>query len=179
MFTCNVLPGIHLRIFEDRDAGPLFAACDANREHLRRFLPWVGHTRSSADWAAFISTVLDQFANNLGFHAGIWSQDQIIGAAGMHPIDWPNSNVSLGYWIAEPWQGKGIITQCVKLLTSHCFATLGLQRVEIRCSTDNRRSQAVPERLGFRYEGTLRAAQKLPNGFTDIRVYSRLRTDES
>ena len=52
-----------------------------------------------------------------------------------------------------------------------------MERVEIRAGTGNKRSRAVPERLGFTYEGTLRRAQIVDGKWLDSAVYSMLREE--
>ncbi len=64
--------------------------------------------------------------------------------------------VEIGYWIRKSDEGKGYVTESVRLLTSYAFERLKANRVFIRCSTRNHRSEAVARRAGFVYEGTLR-----------------------
>lgn len=179
MFHVRLDDATELRLLELRHAPELFHLCDANREHLRRFLPWVDLTQSADDVAKFIESALQQFAANNGFHAGIWHWSKLAGCAGMHPIDWDNSNVSLGYWIDQAHQGKGFATAACRAIIRHCFDTLGLHRVEIRCAATNDRSCAIPRRLGFLHEGTLRGAQKLGDQWHDIHVFARLKSDDN
>jgi ribosomal-protein-serine acetyltransferase len=49
--------------------------------------------------------------------------------------------------------------------------------MEIHCATGNTRSSAVPKRLGFTFEGTLREAQLLDGRYVDLDVYSMLRRE--
>jgi RimJ/RimL family protein N-acetyltransferase len=52
--------------------------------------------------------------------------------------------------------GHGYITEAVKLLTDYTFDTFSARRVAIQCDARNERSAAVPRRLGFVHEATLR-----------------------
>ncbi len=52
-----------------------------------------------------------------------------------------------------------------------------MNRVEIRCSTENSRSAAVPERLGFKLEGTLRQAEVLHGRAHDFLIFGLLAED--
>jgi ribosomal-protein-serine acetyltransferase len=49
-----------------------------------------------------------------------------------------------------------------------------LQKVDIRCASGNRRSRAIPERLGFTHEGTLRQAERVYEAWFDHEVYALL-----
>src|SRR3954466_13461514 len=105
MFRAVIRPGLELRLLEERHAPVVFARVNAERDHLRRWLPWVDATHSEDDTLAFIRASLEQFAGNAGFVAGIWSQEAFAGVIGTHKIDWLNRRVELGYWLGERFQG--------------------------------------------------------------------------
>ena len=66
------------------------------------------------------------------------------------------------------------MTRAVAALLRHGFRDLKLNRIEIRAGVRNRRSRAIPERLGFRREGTLRQAERLAERTVDHAVYGLL-----
>ena len=177
MFRRRVADGIELRQFEWEDAEILFALVDRNRKHLRQWLPWVDGTRSADDIRLFFSRVTAQFEQGLGPNFGIWLEGALAGAVGCHPIDRPDRSCSLGYWIAAGHQGNGTITRCCRHLLDYLFDEAGLHRVELRCGTGNRRSRAIPQRLGFRHEGTLREAEWVNHRWLDLEVWSMLEQD--
>ncbi len=163
-----------LRIYEERHAHELAEVVDRNRAHLRQWLPWLDYSRTVEDSKAFIKNSLQQFANNEGFQMGIWYQDKLVGGIGLHTIDWANRKVEIGYWLAEAYQGKGLMTRACRTLVTYAFDELGLNKVEIRCATENIRSCAIPKRLGFTQEGILRDAAWLYDHFEDLVVYGML-----
>src|SRR6185503_18828974 len=90
------------------------------------------------------------------FHANIRYRGTVVGGTGVR-FSRPNAKAEIGYWLSADAVGHGIVTRSTKALTTAAFADLGLRRVSIRAAVDNVRSRAVPERLGFGYEGVLRA----------------------
>lgn len=174
MFSHRVNDRHRLRELGLRDAEELFALCAANRAHLRRWLPWLDRTRSVADTRGFIEGTLRQAENNQGFQAAILFDDRIAGVAGYHRIDWANRHTSLGYWLAEAAQGRGLMTESCRVLVDHGFAALNLHRIAITCAPGNVRSRAIPARLGFTHEGTLRDAEWLYDHYVDHEVYAQL-----
>jgi len=91
----------------------------------------------------------------------------------MKPRNWDIPSFEIGYWIRRPAEGKGYVTESVKLIGRLAFEQLGAQRVMIRCEPRNQRSKAIPERLGYSYEGTLRREVPDADGVPrDVRVYS-------
>jgi ribosomal-protein-serine acetyltransferase len=168
MFRRKVAPGIEMKLFETGEAKLLFTIADRNRARLRRWLPWVDLTKSPEDTRLFILRCLDQYQANLGPQTGVWVDGALSGTVGCHPIDWPNRNCSIGYWLDSAHEGKGVITRCCAVLLDHLFDELGLHRVEIRCGTGNTRSCAIPERLGFRREGVARGAEWVNDRWVDL-----------
>jgi len=163
-----------LRIFEERHAQELAELVDQNRAYLRQWLPWLDDSRTVEDSRAFIKNSLQQFANNEGAQMGIWYLRKLVGGIGYHPIDWANLKVEIGYWLAEAYQGKGLMTRACRTLVTYAFDELGLNKVEIRCATENFRSCAIPKRLGFTQEGILRDAGWQNDHFEDLVVYGML-----
>jgi ribosomal-protein-serine acetyltransferase len=173
-FRRAVAPGIEIRRFLPGDAEAVYGQVERHREYLRRWLPWVDHTHSAADIREFIARAESQWLSNLGPQAAIRVDGEISGSIGCHPIDWANSNCSVGYWIAPYLQGRGIVSQCCASLLDYLFDELNLHRVEIRCGTGNMRSCAIPERLGFRREGIAREAEWVSGRWVDLVVWSVL-----
>ena len=85
-----------------------------------------------------------------------------------------NRSTSIGYWLAEGYQGKGIMIKSCRSLIDYAFGNLGLNRVEIRCAVENSRSRAIPKNLGFTKEGIIRDAEWLYDHYVDHVVYGML-----
>lgn len=169
--------GYQLRQLEPADAEAVFAVVQANREHLGRWLPWVESTREAADTRAFLGQVEENRERGKTAAYGIWSGDALAGIIGLHDIDASSGTAQIGYWIAAAFEGRGLMTRAVRALLRMAFEDLGLERIEIRCAGGNLRSQAIPKRLGFTYEGTLRGAQRLGGERVDLRIYGLLREE--
>ena len=93
---------------------------------------------------------------------------------GFNKIVEKSRRAEIGYWISEEYAGRGIMTDCVRALTSFGFRELKLHRIEIHCSRNNKKSVAIPERLGFTLEGIFRDGSFLYDHFENSRVYSIL-----
>jgi ribosomal-protein-serine acetyltransferase len=65
----------------------------------------------------------------------------------------------------------------VRAYVDHAFGTWKLNRVAIQAAEGNARSRAVPERLGFREEGTLREVERVGDRRLDGVVYAMLAAD--
>lgn len=177
MFTFQVDKDIELRILEQADANKLYTVIDNNRRHLREWLPWVDGVTSPEDYHKIIADWRKQFADEDGFQAGIFFHGEIVGMIGFHGIDRRNRQTSIGYWLAEGHQGQGIMARACRALIDYAFRVLDLNRVEIRCATGNKKSRAIPERLGFKHEGTVRCGEWLTDHFVDSEVYGLLKND--
>jgi RimJ/RimL family protein N-acetyltransferase len=69
------------------------------------------------------------------------------------------------------------MTRAVKLCENLGFETMNLKRIEIRTDAENGASAAIPKRLGYVFEGTLRQAFALRNDSRDILVFSKLKSE--
>jgi ribosomal-protein-serine acetyltransferase len=178
MFSHKINAQIELQLIQHADCRELFTLISVNRKHLRPWHPWIDHIRSATDLDRFITGWLQQLSNNRGFHAGIRFEGKLCGAINHLNIDWLNRSTVLSYWLDENHQGRGIMTAACRAFVSHAFETLQLNRVTIECASGNARSRRVPERLGFKFEGIIRAAEWLHDHFADHAIYGILKDDQ-
>jgi ribosomal-protein-serine acetyltransferase len=177
MFTLKVDKEIELQLFQPHHSLKLFQLVEMNREHLREWLPWVDSMHSPYQFESIIPFWLTQFAENNGFNAGILYRGELVGSIALQQMDWHNSSTSIGYYLGRNAEGHGVMTRSVQALLNYAFFQLGLNRVEIRCGEKNKKSYAIPERLGFVMEGKIRDGEQLYGRFHDIIIYSMLRKD--
>jgi ribosomal-protein-serine acetyltransferase len=83
----------------------------------------------------------------------------------------------LSFWLDAAHQGQGIMTACCGAMLEHAFDTWKLNRITIECATQNSRSRAIPERLGFKLEGIAREIEWLHDHFVDHAIYGCLRSE--
>lgn len=168
---------VELRLVAEGDAPAVFALTDLNREYLRQWLPWVDGTRTVADTEGFVQRALDQVRRGEGFQACIEYRGELAGVIGYVYLDPMNRRTEIGYWLSEALQGRGIMTRACRRLVDFAFESLDLNRVEIRADVDNRKSRAIPERLGFVQEAVLREAAHEHGRFVDLVMYAKLRKE--
>ena len=152
------------------DAQALFDVVDANRAHLRQWLPWLDFVRRPEDELAFLERV-DARAPGTALVSGIVVDDELAGVVGFNTIDDATAHAAIGYWLAERFGGRGIMTRCVAALIEHGFERLKLQTMDIRAATGNARSRAIPERLGFAFRGIIPQAEWLYDHHVDHAEY--------
>jgi ribosomal-protein-serine acetyltransferase len=176
MLTRPLGGGEWLRLFEEIDADELHALVAANRDYLSQWMPWApGQTPEAT--LAFIRAGRRQLADNQGLQLAIVKHGAIVGVCGFHAIDWANRSTTIGYWIAETAQGAGTVTRAAEALTDHALRTWRLNRVEVHVGVRNRRSRAIPERLGFVREGVLRQTELVGQRYVDHVIYAMLAQD--
>jgi ribosomal-protein-serine acetyltransferase len=167
---------VNLRLLEEADARELHGLIEVNRAQLARWLPWA-EGQGFEETLDFIRKTRSQASENDGFQAAIILNGAIVGMVGYPGVDWCNRSTRVGYWLDEAHQGRGIATAAVRVLVNHALTGWQLNRVEIHASVENRRSRAIPERLGFLEEGTLRQAQLVSGNYLDYIVYATLAAD--
>lgn len=159
-------------------AVPMFELVERDRKRLDIFLPWVEHMRTLDDEYAYVRMTVEHWDIGDLFDFGIYrkSDNSYLGNVGVHNVSWQHERCELGYWIAAEFEGQGFVTEATGALERALFS-VGFNRVEIRCSSANARSAAVPRRLGFRLEGTLRQDQVEHGGYRDTLIFAKLKKE--
>ena len=171
---------VTVRPYRSMDAQALFDAIIETRESL---LPWMNfatqyHTFDDA--REYINRVQARWLLREDFPVGFFetATGAYLGGSGLGPRDWQVPSFEIGYWIRTSSQGKGYVTEVVRLLSAYAFESLGAERVMIRCDARNQRSAAVALRAGFTFEGKLRKFAVATDGSIEDRLFfSRTRAD--
>jgi len=167
---------IYMRLPEERDAQALFEVIDRNRKRLEEWLHWAHNTHSREDVLNYVQMARKDFQKPEAIHLLIFRKDEIIGGCGLR-LNELNSYGEIGYWIDAEFSGKGIVTDCCRAIVEYALTDMGLNRVQIRCASGNVRSAAIPKRLGFKHEGTLRKTIRTNDRFDDEECFGILRSD--
>lgn len=162
-----------IREAELQDAGRIYNAIDEHRNYLRTWLPFVDHLQCIADEEKFLSSTLSVPYEERNLVFIIEKNTIFYGLIGFTITDNTNHKTEIGYWLLPEYQGKGIMTQCVKHLIQWAIKERKMNRIQIRCAVGNAASNAIPQRLGFHFEGVERQGELLATGdYTDIKMYS-------
>jgi ribosomal-protein-serine acetyltransferase len=168
---------IFLEQLDHSHAAKLLETVNANRHHLREWLPWVDNMLTVANFEKYIEQSEKRTADGQEIGYVIMEGEEIIGRIGIYNIDPQHKNCSFGYWLSTSHEGKGIITQSCKKLFYYCFGELEMNRIEIRCGVGNEKSAAIPKRLGFKKEGVLKQAEFVNTRFIDLEVFALLKEE--
>lgn len=175
--TIDIDNNIKLELIEEKHTAELFNLVSANRNYLREWLPWVDNMQSVEFIEGFINSSMQRNNAKEEYAFVIMADGKMEGRIGIYKIDNQNKIGEIGYWVSEGRQGKGLVSKCCKALIEYGFEKTGLNRIEIKCGTENYKSQAIPERLNFKFEGILRQAELIRENFIDLKLYSMLKKE--
>ena len=177
MQTINIDADIVLRPIIETHATDLFKVVDANRAYLRQWLPWLDQNTCTEHLQAFARYAQQKNAGGTGLIHCIFVHGHLAGVSGFNFIDTTNRWGEIGYWLSEHLQGQGIISRTVQAQLAYGFEQLNVHRVSISVATQNTRSRAIPEGLGFSLEGEMRQCEWLYDHYVDHALYARLKSD--
>jgi ribosomal-protein-serine acetyltransferase len=158
-------------------AGEVFGLIEDNRAYLERWLDWPPTLTTVEDTRRFLFDAIRFNEGGQRCTFLIMYRDQIAGFAGLVRVDYRHHEAELGFWLAEPLQGRGIVSKSCNALLRYAFAELCLNRVVLKTMRGNKASQAVAQRTGFVHEGRLRQAFFYQDRHHDLELYSILRKD--
>jgi len=153
-----VTPRLVIRCWQPADAALLKAAVDVSIEHLRPWMPWAANEPTDLEAKiALLRRWRGQFDLGQDFTYGIFDRQETeaLGSTGLHTRRGADGR-EIGYWVRADRLNQGIATETAAALTRVAFEIDRLDWVEIHCDVDNVRSAAVPRKLGFTHEATLR-----------------------
>ena len=142
--------------------------------NLRDGLPYPYTEQDAKD---YISYILSADENDT-FAFAIVADGRFIGSIGaFRQSNIHSQTAEIGYYIAEPYWGRGIMTNAVRQLCEYVFSHSNIIRLYAEPFAFNLGSCRVLEKAGFRYEGTLRSNAVKNGRVIDMKMYARLRDD--
>ena len=98
--------------------------------------------------------------------------DVAVGGIGIHKQDDVYcKNMEMGYWLAEPYWGNGIVTRAIQKVVKYGFETFDITRIFARPYGPNRASQRVLEKAGFTLEARIEKSFYKNDEFLDELIY--------
>ncbi len=165
-----------IRKWELSDAKDLAAALSNKKvqDNLRDGLPY---PYTEQDGKEFISAMLSADENET-FAFAIMVDDKVVGSIGIFRQGNIHSQTAeLGYYIAEEYWGKGIMTEAVKQICEYVFGDSDIIRIYAEPFAYNIASCRVLEKVGFQYEGTLRSNAVKNGKVIDMKMYSLIKEE--
>jgi ribosomal-protein-alanine N-acetyltransferase len=102
---------------------------------------------------------------------------RLIGTCGFISWDKSRNCAEIAYALSQPYWHRGLMTEAATAVADFGFRTMGIYRLQAYCDPANIGSNRVMEKLGMRYEGTLRAYFLIKGDYRDMKVYSILRSE--
>ena len=194
MFYLVIDKHIQVRTLHPDDAGILFQVVERNRSRLGSWIhpDALPETISAARKLAiecFLNSLsisqevmknyqayfqeLDQYFPPLNppMELGIWVSDILAGQIMLGRLQDNFTHAEFGYWIDGEKEGQGIVTKCVSGLMDYAIDNMGIERFIIGCAAGNRRSSAVPERLGYRLQARVPGGEVVGDSIYDRVIY--------
>ena len=165
-----------IRKWELSDAKELSTALSNRKiqDYLRDGLPYPYTEQDGAD---YISAMLSADENET-FAFAITVDNKVVGSIGVfRQENIHRQTAELGYYIAEEYWGKGIMTEAVKQICKYVFDKSDIVRIYAEPFAHNMASCRVLEKAGFQYEGTLRSNAVKNGKVIDMKMYSLLKSE--
>ncbi|MBG0808945.1 GNAT family N-acetyltransferase [Methylosinus sp. H3A] len=175
--------GVYLRGSEMRD----FVAWASLRERSRAFLTpwepsWPSDDLTRASFRYRVRRHAEEMARDEAYSFFVFREadDVLVGGLTLgHVRRGVSQAATLGYWMGEPYAGKGYMSRAVRAALDYAFNRQRLHRIEAACLPSNAASIRLLERNGFKQEGFARAYLNINGQWRDHLLFARLDSDPS
>lgn len=175
MYQCLETNRLILRKVEDNDL--VFLHQGLSDERVTKYMLIHYPTLESAQEQ--LNYYYDQYATHSGCYwvMELRSSQIPIGVIGITNIKREHLRGELGYWLLPEYQQQGYTIEAVKKILLFCFDSLSLNRIEAETETENWRSIALLQKLGFTKEGIFREYEINKGRFIDLVRFALLKKE--
>lgn len=177
-YSAQIGPDFFIREATLADAAIIWQTIYDNRVYLRTWLPFVDGLKEVADEEAFLNEqlALPYADRNIVFVIG--QGHELCGLVGFVITDNINHRTEIGYWLIPEYQGRGIMTRCVRHLCEWAVSERGRTVFVSVVQPEMHLAMPSPRRLGFTLEGVEREGELMADGqYVDLNVYSILKRE--
>lgn len=170
-----------IRCYQPSDAQLLADSVRDSVEHLK---PWISWAHNEPEpFEEKVKRVLrfrGSFDMQQDYVYGIFNREEtrLLGGTGLH-TRLNEKQLEIGYWIHRDFIKQGLAVESAAALVKAAFEIIRVHRIEIHCDPRNHASAAVPRKLGFTHEGTLRAKTPFLDGWSDSMIWGLLDSEYS
>ncbi len=149
-----------------------------DKELIRRLAnPHIPYPYKLSDARSFIARAIWGWKKGTQYVFSIEVDGEFIGLIDLHDVDKRNKKAEVGAWIGRKYWGKGYGTEALRQILKFAFDKLKLHKVTGIAFEWNIASRRIMEKVGFKYEGTLRDDYRIGNKWHNNVVYSILRDE--
>jgi ribosomal-protein-alanine N-acetyltransferase len=173
--------GVYLRSCLMRDYAEWATLRDQSRAFLTPWEPlWPQDDLTRGSFRLRVKRHAEEAARDESFAFFLFREedDRLVGGLSLgHVRRGVSQSATLGYWMGEPYAGKGYMTRAVRAALNYGFKYQGLHRIEAACLPSNEPSRRLLERVGFRHEGYARAYLSINGEWRDHLLFAMLDSD--
>ena len=165
-----------VRCYQPSDARLLAESVNESLEHLKPWMPWVhDEPEPFVEKEKRMLRFRGMFDLKQDYIYGIFDpgETKLLGGTGLH-TRLGERELEIGYWIHKDYINRGLVTESTAALVRVAFEVIHVHRVEIHCDPGNLASAAIPRKLGFTHEGTLRAKTSFLDRWSDSMIWGLL-----
>jgi RimJ/RimL family protein N-acetyltransferase len=170
-------PNVSLREFKNEDWEYVHEY--ASQEKACLYQPW--GPNSEEDTQTFVSTIVEDAKEKprtrFALAVVLQESSKVIGTGEISIRNVGNRNGEISYIINPQYWGNGYATEVARQLVQYGFTGLKLHRIYATCDPRNVASSRVLEKIGMKYEGRMRDAMLIRDGWRDSMVYSILENE--
>lgn len=165
-----------LRAFTMNDIDDIYEYASVAK--VSEFLPWEMH-KTKEDTVAFLKSVKEKFksSDNIDWGIELKYEKKLIGGISIRKWNDQNRCADVGYVISDKYWNKGIATEALISVVKFGFNILHVNRIEAHCADQNIGSYKVMQKVGMKYEGTLREKVFMKGNFINMKFYSILKRE--
>ena len=163
-----------VRRYKEKDIPGFYEAVIESQKEVSKWLPWCNEDYSYEDTENWIKKIVPQrWESKTGCEFIIVnSDDRVLGACCLERLNLAEKKADIGYWVRTSETGKGIATSACKFLLNFGFASLGLEKIHVIPSINNKGSKKVGEKLPFESSLIVKDGFKIRENISDAIVYT-------
>lgn len=161
------------------DARELWLAVEASRAHLEKWLPWVPFTTDADASYRYAEASATDWDHGRACRFTIRERGgrRLLGVVGLEALAQLHEGAELGYWLRVDSVRRGYMTEASRVVLDWAFRKVNAHRIRVAAATDNHPSLGVIRKLGFRFEGIAREAERCQGRWLDHAIFAMLVSD--